>query len=240
MSGMTLPGAAEAQRLCQCADLLRPAGDRAVLLTPSDPAHVPRLLAALRENPIAGVVDWAGAAETVLVVWESAVFTEKIRRELEILAARIQLSAAEEPSAERSMTPECLGEPVVIPVHYDGPDLVFVADHLGLEPDEVIAAHTRRIWECAFVGFAPGFGYLTSEKAESVALVVPRRRQPRTAIPAGSVALAGGYSAVYPAATPGGWQLIGRTQRRVWDVTADPPALIRAGTRVRFRQVGVG
>jgi biotin-dependent carboxylase-like uncharacterized protein len=86
----------------------------------------------------------------------------------------------------------------------------------------------------AFAGFAPGFGYMVGENQQ---LEVPRRSSPRTAVPAGSVALAGNYSAVYPRRSPGGWQLIGRTNARMWDLDRDQPALAAPGHRVQFRPV---
>ena len=104
----------------------------------------------------------------------------------------------------------------------------------GLGTDGVIAAHTGQIWTVAFAGFAPGFGYMVGENQ---ALEVPRRSSPRTAVPAGSVALAGNYSAVYPRRSPGGWQLIGRTEARMWDLNRAEPALASPGHRVQFRAV---
>lgn len=101
----------------------------------------------------------------------------------------------------------------------------------------MIAQHTAAVWRCAFVGFAPGFGYLESSDGR---LTVPRRRESRAAIPPGAVALAGGYSAVYPRRSPGGWRLIGTTDAPLWDVDRDPPALIRAATRVQFIDVEAG
>ena len=98
----------------------------------------------------------------------------------------------------------------------------------------VIAAHSGQIWTVAFAGFAPGFGYMVGENQ---ALEVPRRSSPRTAVPAGSVALAGNYSAVYPRRSPGGWQLIGRTGARMWDLSRPQPALAKPGDRVQFRAV---
>ncbi|MEU0542563.1 carboxyltransferase domain-containing protein [Nocardia sp. NPDC005978] len=128
-------------------------------------------------------------------------------------------------------------EPVVIPVRYDGEDLPAVARLLGITEAEVIAQHTGVEWRCAFAGFAPGFGYLESADSR---LSVPRRDRARTAIPAGAVALAGGYSAVYPRRSPGGWQLIGTTEAVMFHVDQDPPALVRAGTRVRFVDIEAG
>ncbi len=122
---------------------------------------------------------------------------------------------------------------VEIRVHYDGPDLADVAAHWGVAEDEVARIHAAAVFRVAFCGFAPGFGYLTGLPRE-----VPRRATPRTAVPAGSVGLAGPYTGVYPRSSPGGWQLIGRTDAVLWDHTRDPAALLRPGVRVRFIPMG--
>ncbi|WP_371811231.1 allophanate hydrolase subunit 1 [Aeromicrobium sp. CFBP 8757] len=120
---------------------------------------------------------------------------------------------------------------VEIPVTYDGADLADVAELTGLTVDEVVAAHTGSPWTVAFGGFAPGFSYLVGGDDR---LHVPRRPSPRTSVPAGSVGLAGEFSGVYPRESPGGWQLIGRTDVVLWDVDRRPPALLQPGARVRF------
>jgi KipI family sensor histidine kinase inhibitor len=122
--------------------------------------------------------------------------------------------------------------PVEITVVYDGPDLTEVARLTGLAEDEIVAAHTGTPWRIAFGGFAPGFAYLTGGDPR---LSVPRRDEPRTTVPAGAVGLAGEYSGVYPRPSPGGWQLIGRTDAVLWDADRDPPALLAPGGSVRFR-----
>jgi KipI family sensor histidine kinase inhibitor len=127
------------------------------------------------------------------------------------------------------------GALVEIPVTYDGEDLADVAALLAQDPDEVVRRHGAAEWTVAFCGFAPGFGYLVSP---SGGWDVPRRRSPRTRVPAGSVALAGEFSGVYPRESPGGWQLIGRTDIAVFDLSRDPAALLRPGNRVRFLDVG--
>jgi biotin-dependent carboxylase-like uncharacterized protein len=121
---------------------------------------------------------------------------------------------------------------VEIPTVYDGDDLAEVARLWGVDEAEVIKRHTTTDFEVDFCGFAPGFAYLTGLDAD-----VPRRPSPRTRVPAGSVGLAGRYCGIYPSASPGGWQLIGRTATQLFDVTADPPALLPPGTRVRFMPV---
>ncbi len=95
----------------------------------------------------------------------------------------------------------------------------------------MVAAHTSARWTVAFGGFAPGFGYLTAEEWPHD---VPRRGESRTVVPEGAVAVAGPFSGVYPRSSPGGWQLIGRTETALWDLHRDPPALLRPGVNVRF------
>jgi KipI family sensor histidine kinase inhibitor len=127
--------------------------------------------------------------------------------------------------------PPRAGATVEVPVRYDGPDLADVAAHWGVPVPEVARIHAGTEFRVAFCGFAPGFGYLTGLPPR---YGVPRRSTPRTAVPAGSVALAGPYTGVYPRSSPGGWQLIGTTDLVLWDHTRVPAALLSPGTRVRF------
>lgn len=122
------------------------------------------------------------------------------------------------------------GQLVRIPTVYDGEDLPTVADHWGISTAEVIDRLSRAELRVAFCGFAPGFAYLTGVPGPAV----PRLPSPRPRVPAGSVALAGPYAGIYPTASPGGWQLIGRTDVVLFDVRRDPPALLTPGTRVRL------
>ncbi|MFC8043786.1 5-oxoprolinase/urea amidolyase family protein [Nocardia sp. NPDC057353] len=202
---------------------LRPAGETALLLTLPDGADPIALADRLAARELPGVLELVPAAETVLVLVRSAAALERVAAALTRIAA--------EPGADVSRETAPQVDPLEVPVRYDGADLDAVAARLELTTAEVVAAHTGVLWQCAFVGFAPGFGYL---RAPDGRLAVPRRDRPRTAIPAGSVALAGGYSAIYPRATPGGWQLIGSTDLALWDLHRDPPALIHPGTAVRF------
>lgn len=121
------------------------------------------------------------------------------------------------------------GPLVEVPVVYDGPDLAGLADRLGIGVDELVRRHTQAEHVSAFCGFAPGFAYLTGSPWE-----VPRLDSPRPRVEPGSVGLAGPYTGIYPTASPGGWQLVGRTNVRLWDAARDEPALLAPGTRVRF------
>ncbi|MFD7550770.1 allophanate hydrolase subunit 1 [Streptomyces sp. NPDC059816] len=140
------------------------------------------------------------------------------------LAAQLPTWAAPPPRANTTDTVE-------IPVRYDGPDLAEVAARWGVSVDEVPAIHSGTAFRVDFCGFAPGFGYLTGLPDR---YDVPRRATPRTTVPAGSVALAGPYTGVYPRASPGGWQLIGTTGVTLWDPCRVPAALLSPGVRVRF------
>jgi KipI family sensor histidine kinase inhibitor len=122
-------------------------------------------------------------------------------------------------------------EQVDLPVTYDGPDLESVAQRCGLSVEDVVELHRSTEFVVAFCGFAPGFAYLTGSPEE---LHVPRLEEPRSKVPAGSVGLAGAFTGIYPRSSPGGWQLIARTDTPLWDVDRDPPALLVPGTVVRF------
>ncbi len=118
-----------------------------------------------------------------------------------------------------------------VPVYYDGPDLAEVAERTGLSVEEVIRRHSEKSYRAYATGFQPGFAYLGELDP---ALVLPRRPEPRLRVRAGSVAIAGMQTAVYPLDTPGGWHLIGETPLRMFDANRTPPSLIRAGDTVQF------
>ena len=123
------------------------------------------------------------------------------------------------------------GAQVEIPVTYDGPDLDEVARQWDVSTGEVVRVHRATEFVVAFCGFAPGFAYCTGLPPDRT---VRRRPDARPRVRAGSVALAGEFTSVYPSSSPGGWQLIGSTRLPVWRPDADPPALLAPGTRVRF------
>ncbi|GAB3591832.1 allophanate hydrolase subunit 1 [Angustibacter peucedani] len=203
--------------------VLRAVGDAGVVADLPDLGTARDLHRALVAAPPPGVVDLVPGARSVLV---------RVRPGTDLAAvARAVRAAADRPS---SGGPAARREPVVVPVRYDGPDLDAVAELTGLSRDEVVAAHTGTAWTVAFMGFAPGFAYLAGGDPR---LDVPRRDHPRPRVDPGAVGLAGGLSGVYPRASPGGWQLVGRTDLPLWDLHRDPPALLAPGRAVRFEAV---
>jgi KipI family sensor histidine kinase inhibitor len=206
-------------------------GEQAVLIEVNGQAEVLALTEAVRaavaagRGGFAGVVDVVPAATTVLVTVDDGLSTAGLRTGLATLSSDVAVPADQPPTSEV----------IDIEVDYDGPDLDEVAELTGLSRDEVVAAHTGQTWQAGFIGFAPGFAYLSGGDPR---LAVARRTEPRTSVPAGSVALAGEFSAIYPRSSPGGWQLIGRTDAVLFDVDRDPPALLPPGAVVRFVAVG--
>ncbi|MEU1242006.1 allophanate hydrolase subunit 1 [Micromonospora parva] len=145
--------------------------------------------------------------------------------------ASADANADADADASAAANPDADAADVVVPVSFDGPDLPAVADHWGVDVSAVRQRITSTRFRVAFCGFAPGFPYLTGLPAE---LALPRLATPRPRVPAGSVALAGPYAGIYPGASPGGWQLVGRTDLVLFDVAADPPARLNPGTTVRM------
>ncbi len=207
------------------------AGSRALLVeldaaAPSldpDPAQLYRALA---EMPPVGAVEFVPAARTVLVGFDPE-RTSPVRLTADIAAA----AEATQVAALAAAPADDPREVVEIPVEYDGPDLESVAELTDSSIDEVVRRHSAPLYEVAFCGFAPGFGYLTGLDPT---LHLPRRPVPRTRVPAGSVAISDRYCGGYPHPSPGGWHLLGRTRVAVWDVARQPPALLVPGARVRF------
>lgn len=202
-------------RVLRCAD-------SGLLVEVEDLAQVLALYAALRADPPPGVTGLVPAARTVLLHLDPA------GSDPETVERHVRAVPATGPGTRAADAPV-----VTIPVIYDGADLPEIAAHTGLTEREVVAAHTATPWTVAFCGFAPGFGYLTGGDPR---LHVPRRKEPRTKVPAGAVALAGEFSAVYPRESPGGWQLLGHTDKPTWNLSHDPPAVLRPGTRVKFEE----
>lgn len=200
---------------------LLPSGDAALLVECGSLEEVLALHDALAADPKPGVVELVPAARTILVAIDPG------RIALETAATWVRRIPAEAASRSRGAT----AAPVTIPVVYDGEDLATTAALVGVSPESLIARHIGAEWRVAFMGFAPGFGYLVSDDWP---FEVPRLDAPRPQVPAGSVALAGAFSGAYPRQSPGGWRLIGRTDARLWNPAVQPPALLTPGRRVRF------
>lgn len=198
-----------------------PMSDRAILVEYTDLDAVLAHFAPLESAALAGVEELIPAASTTMVRFDPTLTDARS------LARHI----LEVPAAEHAASDH---EAVTVDVVYSGEDLTALADSLGVSSEELVRRHTEATWRGAFAGFAPGFVYCVGDDPF---FEVPRRPSPRTRIPAGSVALAGNFSAVYPRESPGGWQLIGRTPERMWDLERTPPAFIQPGQEVRYRAV---
>ena len=197
-------------------------GDQALLLQFDSTAEVLAWSAALRDAAMPEVLDVVPAARTVLLKLDGPGRQGAIRRRLQ----KLEVGSGE--------TASTTGAPLVIDVVYDGDDLAEVAELTGLTTREVVDAHTADPWTVGFCGFAPGFAYLVGGDPR---LAAPRRPEPRPAVPAGAVGLAGEFTGIYPRRSPGGWQLIGRTDAVLWDIDRPEPALLTPATHVRFRAV---
>ncbi|UGY93303.1 5-oxoprolinase subunit B family protein [Streptomyces gobiensis] len=195
-----------------------PCGDHAALVELDEPQQVLSLYTTLRQEPPHGTTEFVPAAHTVLIRYDPARTTiDRLTSDVR----RLDLAHAVH-------TTDRLVE---VPVRYDGDDLAQVAQLTGMSPRAVIARHQASDYTVAFSGFAPGFAYLTGLDP---ALQVPRHATPRTRVPAGAIALAGQFTAVYPRSSPGGWRIIGHTDLPVWNLDHDPPMALAPGTRVRF------
>ena len=198
-----------------------PCGDRALLLELPGDGDVRGWAAALERSPLPGQAELVPGARTVLV---------RLHRQPTEHDAATLRRLRPLPTTEAGPAAE-----LVLDVVFDGPDLAEAGGLTGRGVDGLVRVLTATRFTVAFAGFAPGFGYLTGLPAD---VQVPRRATPRTRVPAGAVGLAGPYAGVYPRASPGGWQLVGRTDAVLFDVDRDPPALLTPGTAVRLRAVG--
>jgi allophanate hydrolase subunit 1 len=231
---------------------VRPAGDHALLLELPDNESVHAAARAFRDRFGEQLVEVVPGDQTLLLVWDEGLEgTAALVSNLKALASDFKLDARASGPADA---------PVVrIPVAYDGLDLEAVAAALALSEEAVVELHAGAEYTVAFVGFAPGFPYMRAVGAggDSGAggepgggeprggeprgverlLELPRLATPRTEVPAGSVAVAAGYCGIYPRSSPGGWNLLGRTEAVLFDADRDPPALLEPGARVRFEAV---
>ncbi|WFE45599.1 allophanate hydrolase subunit 1 [Verrucosispora sp. WMMD1129] len=222
---------------------IRPVGTHALLLDLAPPEDIDPAAPPSRDTEVTAAVE-AWRAE----LWHRRELGELVAVEIVPAATTVLLDGVPDPPATAALiatwtasappdgtmtaAPTAASAPLVeVPVSYDGADLSQVADHWRTDVPGVVRRLRDTEFQVAFCGFAPGFGYLTGLPAE---LAVPRLPTPRQRVPAGSVALAGRYAGIYPTASPGGWLLVGRTEVPLFDVTADPPALLSPGTRVRL------
>jgi KipI family sensor histidine kinase inhibitor len=221
---------------------IEPLGDSALILRVSDDVEpdlsLRTVLLAVRHlqaAAIPGVIELAPAYTTIGVFFDRTQIESALDGSpFDVLAARIQgvlNAAAFETESEGA------SRMIEVPICYDrafAPDLGDVAAHTGLSEKDVVRRHSSASYQVNCVGFTPGFPYLCGLPEE---LATPRRASPRTEIPAGSVAIGGTQTGIYPRKSPGGWNIIGRTPLRLFDVQREPPALFQAGDQVRFRQI---
>jgi inhibitor of KinA len=211
---------------------IMPAGDAALVL---------ELPARLDSETSARIVAIASATRTrcgpvirdaVVGYHTLTVYFDPLAVDARWLETQIQEIAVEiQPGADAP------GAAIEVPVCYGGslgPDLPYVAEQAGCSEEEIVALHTAREYRVFVVGFVPGFAYMGPVDPR---LALPRRSNPRTRVPVGSVAVAAGQTGIYPMETPGGWHLIGRTAVRPFDESRVQPVLFRPGDRVRFRGI---
>lgn len=217
-----------------------PSGSRALLLELNGVEEVRDWHVAVKRAAWPDVVDLVPAARTLLVVVDAAGVAAPQGVSpvptLDDLARRLRELHPVSGRRPADLDGTDSHEALEVPVHYDGEDLAEMAALWGCDVAEVVRRHSSERWTVAFCGFAPGFGYLVADVGGH-RWDVPRRNVPRTRVPAGSVGLAGPYTGVYPRASPGGWQLVGRTTLELFDAMREPPALLVPGRRVRFVDV---
>lgn len=221
--------AARLEALGDCA-LLISFGER---IDPALNALALAAAAALRAADLPGVRDIAPAYASVCVQYDPAAWFDSARAELPHARIASRIGEIVHNLPPPGGTPAAM--PIEIPVRYGGdfgPDLEDLARHAGLSAEEVVARHCAVEYHVAMLGFAPGFPYLLGLDP---ALNAPRRATPRVRVPAGSVAIGGAQTGIYPRELPGGWLLIGRTPLRLFDAQRSPPALLAPGQRLRFR-----
>lgn len=190
-------------------------------------AKVASLAAAIQETPFAGLRDLVPTYRSLAVYFDpETANVEKLYARLEAMSRQVGQGKAE--GTKRT---------IIVPTLYGGefgPDMKDVAEHTNLSEDEVIRRHAGKDCYCYMLGFTPGYSYLGGMDP---ALEVPRLKNPREIIPAGSVAIGGKQTGIYSIASPGGWRLIGRTPMRMFDPQRAPAIFLEAGMWVRFRPI---
>jgi len=198
-------------------------GDRALLVEVADNAAAQVVARRAREAWNAALEEVILGHRTVVLVWHEH------PPEAAAVISRLEAAAAGDAPRAGSRRPDAGA--VTIQVRYDGPDLEAIAEAVGVTVGTVIERHSAPQYTVAFTGFMPGFPYLVGGDPT---LDIPRLATPRAAVPAGTVAVAAGYTGIYPRASPGGWNLLGQTDERLFDLNRNPPSLLTPGTRVRF------
>ncbi len=207
-------------------------GDQAVIAYFGDTIdrvvnHLVRLLfVTLRNHPLKGLVEIIPACSSLLLVFDPAL-TNVERIQEEILRVLESIDPADVP------VPKTVEIPVLYGGKY-GPDMEWVARYHSISQEEVIRLHTGHLYHVYMIGFIPGFAYMGELPS---ALATPRKETPRTAVPRGSVGLAQEQTGIYPAESPGGWQIIGKTPLKIFDAAKRPPSFLQMGDQVRFVSV---
>ncbi len=206
--------------------MIRSFGEQAVLLDLDDPQIMHALVAELRRQPVAGIIDLIPGASSLVVEFDPLVITGREVRKLVLGRRRSMADSAPHRRRER-----------MIPCVYGGafgPDLEDVSHTADMSPEEFVGLHTATVFTVRFLGFAPGFAYLDGLPGN---LSFPRLETPRTRTPAGCVAVAGSQTGIYPSELPGGWRQVGRTAIRLFDPERDPPTYLSPLDTVRFRSI---
>lgn len=198
---------------------LQPMGEGGLLVETADAAAAQALRASLLEQGVAGLRELIPGQCSLLLVFDP------LQTDMDELMRRMPEFVATPAAQPRPRLHE-------IGVRYDGADLVALARELGMTEEELVRRHVAPLYRVAFLGFAPGFPYLTGLDP---VLRMARRGAPRTRVPAGSVAIAGEFTGIYPRATPGGWHLLGHTDAMLFDAARAVPALLAPGDEVRFK-----
>jgi len=219
---------------------LSPLGDRALLIhlgeAIDEGTHrlVRAVSARLSAHPVAGMIEIVPAFASVAIHYEPGRVPNGARPASPYARFAASIEAVLSDLGDEALPPP---RTVEIPVSYGGehgPDLDDVAHQHGITSDDVVRLHSGATYRVYMLGFMPGFAYLGGLPDE---IATPRRAEPRTAVPAGSVGIGGSQTGVYPLTSPGGWQLIGRTSVRLFDAGREPPTLLSVGDVVRFRAV---
>jgi len=218
--------------MCYNKPVYRIMGDRSLIVEMGDRIsreinrRVSALTLFLEENPVDGIIDIVPAYRSILIIYEPLkTDSRKLKKGIDDMQEEVMSIHLPEPVT------------IEVPVVYGGkygPDLEWVAQYHKITPEEVIRLHAATIYHVYMIGFTPGFPYM-GELPES--LDTPRKETPRTAIPEGSVGIAQRQTGIYPVVSPGGWQIIGRSPLNLFNPDQDPPALLKAGDKVKFSQI---